>query len=132
MRSEYENDIVFARFIRYMDKALLHRRINYLKHQDYILKKEKQLTHEEWVVVPDERLNTHSFCVFDRDELTNLIEKVTEKQKKVIYLSYFENKTNKKIADSMNITEKAVEALKTRALKKIREELERRKKNGNI
>ena len=132
MHSEYKNDIVFARFIRYMDKALLHRRINYLKHQDYIFKKEKRLTYEEWVVVPDKRHNTHSFCVSDKNELINLIEKLTEKQKKVIYLSYLENKTNKKIANSMNITEKAVEALKTRALKKIREKLEKGNKNGNI
>lgn len=132
MRNEFKNDIVFARFIRYMDKALLHRRINYLKHMNILLKKEKYLTYEEWVVVPDNGNNTHSFCVSDRNELINIIEKLTEKQKKVIYLSYFEDKTNKKIANSMNITEKAVEALKTRALKKIREKLEKGNKNGNI
>ncbi len=34
---EYKDDIVFARYINYMRTALLHRRIDYLKHKKYLL-----------------------------------------------------------------------------------------------
>lgn len=34
---EFTNDIVFARYINYMRKALLNRRLNYLRHKKYLL-----------------------------------------------------------------------------------------------
>ena len=38
--NEFADDIVFARYINYMRKALLNRRINYLRHKKYLLEKE--------------------------------------------------------------------------------------------
>ena len=31
--NEFANDIVFARYVNYMRKALLNRRLNYLRHK---------------------------------------------------------------------------------------------------
>ena len=38
---EFKDDIVFARFINYMKIALLHKKLDYQKHQDYLKSKEK-------------------------------------------------------------------------------------------
>lgn len=34
--NEFEDDIVFARFLNYMQIALLHRKLNYEKHNKFI------------------------------------------------------------------------------------------------
>ena len=74
---------------------------------------------------------THSFCAFERIEMNNEktilnkhLSKLTKKQQKVLYLSYVERITNKNIALKMNVSEKAIEHLKERALKKLRENME--------
>ena len=36
---EFSNDIVFARYINYMRKALLNRRLNYLRHKKIFIRK---------------------------------------------------------------------------------------------
>ena len=38
---EFKNDIVFARFLNYMQIALLHRKLDYGKHLEVIKKREK-------------------------------------------------------------------------------------------
>ena len=45
---EFKNDIVFARYISYIRTALLHKRIDYLKHKKYLLDKEISMSNEEW------------------------------------------------------------------------------------
>lgn len=127
MSNEFENDIVFARFINYMEKALLHRKINYNKHQDYLKKREVCLKEEEWVHIPDNGNEAHSFFALIENNqnertvrLKKFMEKLTEKQKRVLYMSYVEKKTAKTIADTMNVSEKAIEQLKSRAIKRLR------------
>ena len=44
--NEFENDIVFARYINYMKKALLNRKLDFLKHQKYINQKEQTISDE--------------------------------------------------------------------------------------
>ena len=61
---------------------------------------------------------------FDNWENTNLkksLKKLTDKQQKVLYFSYVEKMTNKNIAIKMEVSEKAIEQLKSRAIKKIKE-----------
>ena len=45
---EFKNDIVFSRFLNYMQIALLHRKLDYGKHLEVIKKREKKLDYVEW------------------------------------------------------------------------------------
>lgn len=124
---EFKNDIVFARYISYMRTALLHKRIDYLKHKKYLLDKEISMSNEEW----ENLYNTDNFdysflseknC--KNEQLSKAMRKLTEKQRKVIIQYYYKNKKLKEIAKDMNKDESAVRKLKDRAIEKLRNYLE--------
>lgn len=125
--SEYKDDIVFARYISYMRTALLHKRIDYLKHKKYLLDKEISMSNKEWESLADTDDFSHSFLSEEdcrNEELTKAIKKLTEKQKKVIIQYYYKNKKLKEIAKEMNISESAVDKLKSKAIEKLKDYLE--------
>ena len=41
--NEFKDDIVYARFINYMQIALIHEKINYEKHQNFLDRQEEKL-----------------------------------------------------------------------------------------
>lgn len=45
---EFKNDIVFARFLNYMQIALLHRKLDYGKHLEVIKKRDFRNKSMEW------------------------------------------------------------------------------------
>lgn len=121
MPSEFNNDIVFARFINYMRKALLHKRINYLKHYKFLKEQELQLEEKEWNMLSIKDNMIHSFFAFkEKDENEQSILKIlTEKQRKVISAIYYEEKTIKTIAKDLKLTPNAIYQIKFRAMEKL-------------
>lgn len=125
MNREFENDIVFARFINYMKKTLLNKRIDYLRHQTYLKKKEKLLNEKEWIVFSVNDDTVYSFFDFEQKEIKNAIKQLTEKQQKVLYLNLIKKMTLKQIGEKLNISTNAAEKIKIRAIKKLKDYLRR-------
>ena len=129
LKSEFDDDIVFARFISYMKKALLNRRLNFLRHKKMLLEKEIAVSNEEWeILLNEDKFEYSSFCEgFCRNnELKVAIEKLTQKQKEVIVMYYYKNKKIKEIAEEMKMNENAIKQLKLRAINKLKDYLEER------
>ena len=120
--NEFSNDIVFARYVNYMRKALLNRRLNYLRHKKYLLEKEISMSNEEWEVLSNKDKTDHSF--FYKKDLKIALDKLNENQREVIILYYYENKKIRVIAEKMNMSENAVKQLKLRAINKLKKYLE--------
>ena len=113
---EFSNDIVFARYINYMRKALLNRRLNYLRHKKYLLEKEISMSNEEWKELSNRGNSDHSFLF--------ALSKLNENQRKVIVKYYYENKKIKIIAEELNMNENAVKQLKLRAINNLKKYME--------
>lgn len=127
--SEYIDDVVFARYINYMRKALLNRKLNYLRHKKYLLEKEISVSNEEWEILSNEENSAHSFFSeknYEKEDIKKAVGKLTEKQKEVIILYYYKNKKIRVIAEEMNMNENAVKQLKLRAIAKLKKYLEER------
>ena len=125
--NEFSKDIVFARFINYMEKALLNRKLNFLRHKKYLLEKEIYMSNEEWEILLKEDNHAHSFFdeeIYKDNELKVAVEKLTEKQKEVITLYYYKDQKIKVIAEKMNMNENAIKQLKLRAINKLKDYLE--------
>lgn len=122
---EFEDDVVFARFLNYMQIALLHRKLNYEKHNESIKKQEEKLNYVEWTKISDKTDNNpFENLKRDYDNLKIAIEKLTPEQRYVIINYYFKNKTLSKIAKKLNSNVNAVKQLKLRAVLSLRRYME--------
>lgn len=123
--NEFEDDIVFARFLNYMQIALLHRKLNYEKHIKSIKKQEEKLNYIEWTKIPDKTDNNpFENLKRDYDNLNNAIDKLTPEQRYVIINYYFKKKKLSKIAKELNSNFNAVKQLKLRAVLSLRRYME--------
>ena len=129
--NEFENDIVFARYINYMKKALLNRKLDFLKHQKYINQKEQTISDEEWTILSNKGHSVHSFFNVQNNigfessiELKIAIDKLTEKQKQIIILHYYNKKPLNVIAKELKMKDSAVRQLKYKAIIKLKKYME--------
>ena len=122
---ELEDDVVFARFLNYMQISLLHRKLDYEKHLEVIKKQEEKLYYVEWIKIPD-KTNNNPFENLKRDyeKLKKAIDKLTPEQRYVIINYYFNKKSLAKIAKKLNSNENAVKQLKLRAVLSLRRYME--------
>ena len=131
VEKEFENDIVFAKFINYMKVALLHKKLNFLKHQKYLCKKEQTISYEEWAILSDRDNFAYSFfnsknniALDNRISLDIAISKLSEKQREIIILHYYQKKPLNLIAKQLNMNANTVRQLKLRAIIKLKKYME--------
>lgn len=105
----------------YLYRAVQNACLNHLKHQsvrqEYVDKAIMELKIEELTTTsPDNQL-------IDREQIENLyrtIDQLPDKCKEVFHLSYFEEKKNSEIADSLGISVRTVESHLYKALQVLR------------
>lgn len=126
LQNEFKDDIVFARFINYMQITLYRKKINYNKHQQFLMQQEQELNYKGWSVLSDEDIADHSFFNLDKDykELEIAISKLTDKQRYVIINHYYKNQPLNRIAKKLKMNKNAVYQLKVRALLSLKRFME--------
>lgn len=122
---EFENDVVFAKFINYMQIALLHKKIDYERHLEVIKKREEKINYIEWSKIQDKNDNKPFENIKgDYEKLKIAIDKLTPEQRYVIINYYFNKNSLAKIAKKLNSNENAVKQLKLRAVLSLRRYME--------
>ena len=109
-----DKDIVLAKFLMYMKKALYHKRVNYLKHRDKNNNYEVELDeidipYSDEIIEDDEM---PKFSILNREEI------------KLLKLLYIQDLSYKEISI---ITNERIDTLKKRrgrAIKKLKEKME--------
>lgn len=126
LENEFKDDIVYARFINYMQISLINKKLNYEKHQIFLDKKEKKLNYRGWSVLSDNESIDYPFFELNKDysDLESAIDKLTDKQRYVIVNHYYNKKSLVKIAKELKINEGAVRQLKFRAILSLKRFLE--------
>lgn len=106
-----DDDEVLAKFIRYMEKTLLHKRLNYIRDNKKKNKIECSIEGLENTIYSENEI--------DIDIDINKIEIFSEKEKKVIQLHIKDKLTYKEIANIMNLQPESIRKIKYRAFKKL-------------
>ena len=126
-----EKDIVLAKYIRYMKKAIYNAKINYLKHQKFIESREQFFNDEEWSKLSDmDNYDHFSFSskeieeFFEDEKIAKAFKQLTDLQKKVMYLNVVKEIPMSSIGKFLKVSTKSVEKTKSRALKKLKNYLE--------
>lgn len=124
-------DVVLARYILFMEKVISNKTMDYLRHKAYINKIEYNLKDEEWEQISDEDICEHSSFAFnefgddfENENLVRACKKLTPLQRKVLQLNIGEKHSLKKIGTMLNVSTKAVEQTKSRAMKNIKKYME--------
>jgi len=105
--NEYEDDEAFAKFINYMKKALLHRKLNYLRKKKRILKSE----------CPLRELNKSSPVLIEIN--TDRLDVLSDKERLVLKLHIVKKMTYEEIGKLLRLQPESVRKIQYRALKKL-------------
>lgn len=107
LNEEIEDDVVFAKFINYMQKALLHKKLNYIRDNKRILELECSIEGLENTLYSEEQKSLDCF------------ECLSEKEQEVIRLHIEEKLTYNQISKIMKLQPESVRKIKYRAIKKL-------------
>lgn len=133
LESEFKNDIVFARYINYMQIALLHRKLNYERDNKDMVENEENIDNYELCKILDENNIKSSSHILKEDyvSLGSAINKLTEKQRYVIVSYYYKNKSLSKIANKLETNINAIKQIKLRAILSLKRYMEEEKNDKN-
>lgn len=117
-KNEIENDIVFAKFINYMQKALLHKKMNYIRDKNRISQRECSI----------DKLEN---CIhLDKEDNSDIFKKIlSERELKILKLHILEKQTYEEISRKYKLKPESIRMIKYRAIKKVKEWRKRNAKN---
>ncbi len=107
----FMSDIVLARFIKYMEVVLIHKRIDYIRKISKINEFEEELTDYK---VKQETISEREFL--DLDVLN-------KKEKELLELLYVKGFSYKEISKLTNVSVKALELRRYRAIQKLKSKM---------
>lgn len=129
---DLSNDIVFARFINYMNIALKHRALNYIRNKKRYEERERRLNQKELELLSTKDDNSNFFFVFalkntniKSNDIKNAINSLPSRQKNLIYLMFYENRSVKEISIKWDKSIYAIRQMKYRAMINIKKYLEK-------
>lgn len=104
-------DKTLARFIKYMEVALVHRRIDYIKEISKIQEYEEELTDYK---VSENSIDERNFIDLDI---------LNEKEKELFNMLYVKGFSYKEISKKINTSVKTLELRRYRAIQKIKKKM---------
>ena len=107
----YMKDIVLARFIKYMEVVLVHRRIDYIKKLSKIKEYEGELK--------DYQENQK----FISEKDYSILDFLNKKERELFEMLYIKGFTYKEISKMTNVSVKALELRRYRAVQKLKDKM---------
>ena len=101
------DDEVFAKFLNYMQKALLHKKLNYIRDYKKINEMECSFEGLDNVLQSNEKMD-FDVCNF-----------LSEKEQRVLKLHFKDKLTYKEIGEILGLQSESVRKIKYRTLKKL-------------
>lgn len=125
-QNKFDGDVVFSRFINYMQIALYHKKLDYNKHQEFLKSQEEKIQSRGWSVLSNVDSTDYPFSNLNNDykNLDIAISKLTDKQRYVIINHYYKKKPLSTIAKKLKMNSNAVYQLKVRALLSLKRFME--------
>ena len=110
-------DIVLGKFISYMNKALLHKKLDYINTKNRIANRECSIE------------NAKDYLKYEDNFKFDLQEILTDKEIKVLELHLVEKNTYLEISKILNLKPESIRKIQYRAIKKIKDWRENNDKN---
>lgn len=114
--NEFEKDVVYAKFLKYMQQTLLHKKINYIKKRERIKKKECSID------------DLSDYLKYEDTIKFDILDFLTPKERKILELHIIEKRTYEEISKIFNLKPESIRKIKYRAIIKIKKW---RNENGN-
>lgn len=105
--NEIKNDVVLAKFINYMKKALLHKKLNYIRDKNRITQQECSINELD------------NYYQYNEDFRLEILNTLNNKEITVLKLHILEKYTYKEISKILNLKPESVRKIQYRAIKKI-------------
>lgn len=115
VNNKIEDDIVLAKFINYMKKALFHKKLNYIRDKNRITRQECSIN----------KLDNH--YQFNEDSKLEILNILNNKEIIVLKLHILEKRTYLEISKILNLKPENIRKIQYRAIQKIKN----RRKNNN-
>lgn len=110
-------DILLGKFISYMNKALLHKKLDYINTKNRIENRECSIE------------NVKNYLKYEDNLKFNLQEILTDKEINVLVLHLVEKNTYLEISNILNLKPESIRKIQYRAIKKIKDWRENNDKN---